>query len=362
MSTHRSVPQAASSPATPGWAIIALAGLILVAALAFAAAPAHSAGRAAPDKGFVYTADEHGSSVSMVELASGRVTTVGVRITPHNLQISADRQRLLVTGPLAKDGKGHAHGDERGRLLVFDAHDLAAGPIADIEVGRHPAHVVIDEAGRIAFVTNAEDATVSVVDLAKGAVVKAIPTGAYPHGLRLSPDGSELYVANVLDGSVSVIDVAALAEVARIPVGQAPVQVGFVPDGSRVYVSLRDENAVAVIDVAARAAIGKIAVGRGPIQVYATPDGRQVYVANEGTRENPDDTVSAIDVASGRVVATITTDKGAHGVVASPDGRYVFVANIYANSVSAIDTERHEVVAGFTVGRGPNGITFCTGA
>jgi len=346
----------------PGQAVVALTGLVLAVLLAFAAVPARSAGEAVPDRGFVYTADEHGNSVSMIDLSSGRVTTVDLRITPHNLQISADRQRLLVTGPVAKDGEGHPHGDERGRLLVFDAHDLAAGPLADLEVGRHPAHVVIDQAGRLAFVTNAEDATVSAVDLAEGAVVKAIPTGAYPHGLRLSPDGTELYVANVLDGSVSVIDVAALAEVARIPVGEAPVQVGFIPDGSRVYVSLRDENAVAVIDTAARAAIDKIAVGRGPIQVYATPDGREVYVANEGTRENPDDTVSVIDVASGRVAAAITTDRGAHGVVARPDGRYVFVANIYANSVSAIDTGGREVVASFAVGRGPNGITFCTGA
>lgn len=362
MSAHRNAPRAASLLTAPSHAAVVFTGLILAALLALAAVPAYSASETAPNRGFIYTANEHGNSVSMVDLASGRVTTVDVRITPHNLQISADKQRLLVTGPLATKAKGHGHGDQRGRLLVFDAHDLAVGPLADIEVGRHPAHVVTDQAGRLAFVTNAEDATVSVISLAKGAVIKVIATGAYPHGLRLSPDGSELYVANVLDGSASVIDVEALAEIARIPVGQAPVQVGFIPDGSRVYVSLRDENAVAVIDTTAREAIGKIAVGRGPIQVYATPDGREVYVANEGTRENPDDTVSVIDVASGRVVATVTSDKGAHGVVASPDGRYVFVANIYANSVSAIDTERRETVASFAVGRGPNGITFCTGA
>jgi YVTN family beta-propeller protein len=361
MSTHRSFTRATSLRATPGQALVVLAGLMLAAALAFASVPAHSASPAAPDQGFVYTADEHGNSLSMIDLSSSLVTSVELPIAPHNLQISADQRRLLATGPVAKAGDGHGHGDEPGRLLVFDAHDLPAGPRADIEVGSHPAHVVIDQAGELAFVTNAEDATVSVVDLAGGAVIKTIATGAYPHGLRLSPDGGELYVANVMDGSISVIDVEALAEVARIPVGQAPVQVGFVPDGSRVYVSLRDENAVAVIDTAAREAIDKIAVGRGPIQVYATPDGREVYVANEGTRDNPDVTVSVIDVASSRVVATITTDAGAHGVVASSDGRYVFVSNIHANSVSAIDTESREVVAGFAVGKGPNGITFCSG-
>lgn len=371
MSTQRSFTRATSLRATPGQALVVLAGLMLAAALAFTSVPAHSASPPAPDRGFVYTADEHGNSLSMIDLSSGQVTSVEVTIAPHNLQISADRRRLLATGPLAQaddghghgngHGDGHGHGDEPGRLLVFDAHDLTAGPLAEIEVGSHPAHVVIDQAGELAFVTNAEDATVSVVDLAGNAVIETIATGAYPHGLRLSPDGGEFYVANVMDGSISVIDVEALAEVARLPVGQAPVQIGFVPDGSRVYVSLRDENAVAVIDTATRETIDKIAVGRGPIQVYATPDGSEVYVANEGTRDNPDDTVSVIDVASGVVVNTITTDEGAHGVVASSDGRYVFISNIHANSVSAIDTRTYQVVASFAVGKGPNGITFCSG-
>jgi YVTN family beta-propeller protein len=269
------------------------------------------------------------------------------------VQASADGRLLLAAGPLAKDKHGHAHGDERGRLLVLDARDLTAGPIADIEVGRHPAHVVVDEAGRRAFVTNAEDATVSVVDLARGEVLKAIATGAYPHGLRLSPDGRELYVANVKDGTVSVIDTAALAEVVRIPVGAAPVQVGFTPDGGRVFVSLRDEDSVAVIDTGTRRVVRKIAVGRGPIQVYATPDGREVYVANEGTRENPDDQVTVVDVGRGEVVTTVVTGKGAHGVVVSPDGSRAFVTNIRDATVSAIDTATREVVATYAVGAGP---------
>lgn len=362
MSSNRNIPSAARPLAQPTPATVALTALVLIASLVLGAPPAYSAGKTTPGQGFVYTANEHGNSVSMIELSSGRVTTADVRISPHNLQISADKRLLLVTGPLAAGKRGHGHADEGGRLLIFDAHDLAAGPRADIAVGRHPAHVVIDRAGQRAFVTNSEDATVSVIDVASGKAIKTIATGAYPHGLRLGPDDAQLYVANVKDGTVSVIDATALAEVARIPVGATPVQVGFVPDGSRVFVSLRDENAVAVVDAVTHKAIAKIAVGRGPIQVYSTPDGREVYVANEGTANDPGETVSVIDVAGRHVAATITTGKGAHGVVASRDGGYMFVSNIYADSVSAIDTKSREVVAVFEVGKGPNGITFCPGA
>lgn len=314
--------------------------------------------------GIIYTADERGNSISAIDISTGQVTTVPIKISPHNVQITTDGTRLLAVGDPAIDGKGHAHGaahgsgKSNGRLLVFDASAVSKGPVADIVVGTHPAHVIVDQWARHAFVTNAGDSTVSIVDMENRKIVKTIRAGRYPHGLRMSPKGREVYVANVQDGSLSVIDASTLTEVARIPVGKAPVQVGFTPDGSRVYVSLRDENSVAVVDTTTRKLIGKIGVGRNPIQVYATPDGRFVYVANQGTDTQPADTVSVIEVAANKVVDTIRTGKGAHGVVVSDDGGFVFVTNIVDGTVSAIDVASRKIAATFPVGHGPNGITY----
>lgn len=314
---------------------------------------------------FVYTADEHGSSISAIDLAARRVSTVPIPISPHNVQITSDGKRLLAVGEPAADGHGHAHGGDahgsneaKGRLLILDTAALGTKPVTEISVGAHPAHVIVDQRGERAFVTNAGDNTVSAVDLAARKLIATIGTGRYPHGLRMSPDGREVYVANVQDGTVSVIDADGLTELARIPVGKTPVQVGFTPDGTRVYVSLRDENRVAVIDTNSRSLIGTIEVGRNPIQVYATPDGRFVYVANQGTDAEPADTVSVIEVSSGKVVDTIRTGMGAHGVVLSGDGAWAFVTNIVDGTVSAIDVATGKVLADFSVGRGPNGITY----
>ena len=341
----------------------ALLALTAATLIVFGAGVSRAQAAAVPGAaGLVYSADEHGNSISAIDLANGRVETFPIPVSPHNVDITADGARLLAVGDPAEEAGGHGeaeHGGEaEGQLLVFDAERLASGPIAAIAVGEHPAHVVADREGRRAFVTLAGADAVAVVDLDQGKVVRTVGTGRYPHGQRISPDGRELYVANVEDGSVSVIDTGTLAEVARIPVGRAPVQVGFTPDGGRVYVSLRDENRVAVIDTATRAVVTRIAVGRNPIQVHATPDGRFVYVANQGSDAEPADTVSVIDVASGTVVDTIRTGAGAHGVAVSDDGRYVFVTNIVDGTVAVIDAERRSVVTAFAVGRGPNGITF----
>jgi YVTN family beta-propeller protein len=339
--------------------IAALGGLMatLAGPVGAIAAPAAS--------GVVYTADEEGGSLSVIHVATGRVEVVPLTIMPHNVQISRDGRHVYVVGmamsmPAMHGHDAHHHmGDHTGggHLLVLDSA-APGGPVADIAVGPHPAHVVTSADGRLAFVTDAEENAVLVVDLAKRSVTRKIATGTYPHGLRLSADGRELYVANVKDDSVSVIDAAALTEVARIKVGDAPVQVAFTPDGRSVFVSLSRENSVAVIDRATRQVVAKVPVGRNPIQDYATPDGRYVYVANQGSERDPDATVSVIDVGERRVIATVTAGRGPHGVVVSDDGRAAFVSNVFDGTVTMLDTETQNVVRTFKVGAGPNGITF----
>jgi YVTN family beta-propeller protein len=316
------------------------------------------------DQGTVFTADEKGGTISKINLATGQVETVNVSIFPHNVQISSDGEWLAAVGDVRNEDH-HYHGVDNhqkaskpGLLLLFQADDLISGPVSEIEVGSHPAHVVMNQKVEQAFVTAAGDNALVVVDLAQGKVVHKIETGLYPHGLRISPDEKEIYIANVLDNSVSVISIPLLKETLRIPVGSAPVQVGFLPDGSEVYVSLRDENKVAVIDTRAAEVTAEIEVGRGPIQVYATPDGHYVYIANEGTPEEPDEIVSIIGTAERKVVDTVRTGRGAHGVVVSCEGGLAFVTNTLDNSLAVIDTDSRKVVKVFSVGQGPNGVTY----
>ena len=317
------------------------------------------------DEGVVYTANERGNSISAIDVGTGHVRTVTTPITPHNVQVSRDGRLLLAVGPVADMTASQppmkmTAGSKivRGRLLIIDTEALSVEHAADIEIGRHPAHVIIDALGKRAYATNSEDNNVLVIDVAQKKVVGEIKTGKFPHGLRMSPNGRDLYVASVDDNSVSVIDIVRSKEIARIPVGKAPVQVGFTPDGSRAYVSLRDENSVAVINTAQRRKVATIAVGRNPIQVFVTPDGRHVYVANQGTEADPDNTVSVIDAGTNAVIATVETGKGAHGVVVNNDGSRAFISNIVDNTVSVINVATQKVVATIKVGDGPNGITF----
>lgn len=308
--------------------------------------------------GQVFSADEHGASLTRIQLEDGQRLSLDLSISPHNVQASADGRYLLTVGGRPGDDHGHGKKTATGFLQLFQIDDFQKGLVAEIAVGAHPAHVVSDLSGRHAFVTNAGANSVSVVDLQTRKNIASIATGKSPHGLRLSPDGKELYVANVQDGSVSVLDVSTREEVARIAVGKAPVQVGFTPDGMRVFVSLRDENSVAVIDTQSRKVLATVPVGRLPIQVHATPDGRLVLVANEGSKAAPDNRVSVIDTDRLEVVATYQVGQGAHGVTVDDSGRFAFITNIYDDSLSVIDLQAGKVITTYATGRGPNGVTW----
>lgn len=325
------------------------------AALALGLPPARAA---AACGGTVFTADEGAPGITAVDLATGRTSATRLGIAPHNIQAVGGGKLLLAVGS-APAAHGPAHGPSAARLVVLKPVSGAAPRIvAEMPVGRHPAHVVADRDATRAFVADTEADALLVVDLERRRVSATVTLGDYPHGLRLSPDEREAWVANVRDGTVSVVDVARSEEVDRIRVGPSPVQVAFLPDGSRAYVSLRGADAVAEIEVATRRVVRRIPVGRGPVQVFATPDGRLVYVANEGTRAAPGTGVSVVDVASGVVAADIETGRGAHGVVICADGSRAFVTHLYDDTVAEIDVAARRVTRRFRTGRTPNGVTW----
>lgn len=321
----------------------------------------------AQEKGFVYTADQRANSISMIDLSTGMVKSARLPISPHNVQVSHDGRLLLIVGmpagvDMSEDKSGMAMPSKkampRGRLLILNATTMSIANLIDIEVGSEPAHVIIDQLGKLAYVTNKGDNTVSVVNVAQRKITARIETGKSPHGLRMSPNGREIYVANNGSDTVSVIDVTGAREVARVKVGKAPAQVGFAPDGKRLYVSSTTDNTVVVVDTAQRKQIASVPVGRTPIQVFVTPNGRYVYAANEGSATNPDNTASVIDTATNKVIATIVTGKGAHGVAIADDGSRAFISNTIDNTVSIINTTTRQVTRSIKVGEGSGGISF----
>jgi YVTN family beta-propeller protein len=76
--------------------------------------------------------------------------------------------------------------------------------IAEIPVGEEPRCVAIHPSDKAAYVTNAINGTVSVVDLTLLRQVAELKVGTEPRGCAVAPNGNFLYVANHTEGTVSI--------------------------------------------------------------------------------------------------------------------------------------------------------------
>jgi YVTN family beta-propeller protein len=79
---------------------------------------------------------------------------------------------------------------------------------ATITVGHAPYAVAIDPSSHMAYVTNEDSDTVSVIKEATDTVVATIPVGVQPTGVAVDPSTGTVWVANYGDGTVSVISEA----------------------------------------------------------------------------------------------------------------------------------------------------------
>ena len=121
-------------------------------------------------------------------------------------------------------------------ITVFDASAATPVKLGEVTVGREPSSVAISPDGTTAFVANAADGTVSVVDLATRAQIGVLGAGAEPMALALSPNGTRLYVANSASDTLMIFNAATasltlLATVDLSAFGTAPRAIAVTDNG-----------------------------------------------------------------------------------------------------------------------------------
>src|SRR5579883_1923575 len=103
--------------------------------------------------------------------------------------------------------------------------------LAGISIAReHRPSLIASNLRLRAYVANAGDGTVSVVDLVGLSTVGTISVGPMPSGLRAHPKQKEIWGVSTQGGYVWVIDAATGTVSARIAVGGSPFAVEFSPD------------------------------------------------------------------------------------------------------------------------------------
>jgi len=138
-------------------------------------------------------------------------------------------------------------------------------------------------------------------------LLTVIPVGSRDEGFDVSPDGKEAWVANAGDGTISIIDIVSKRVTATLAANVPGAnRLKFTPHGKLVLVSA-GPNAV-IFDAATRKEIKRLPIGHGSGGILVQPDGTRAFVAC-----SPDNYVAVIDLKSLSVVGHI--DAGGN-----PDG------------------------------------------
>lgn len=276
-----------------------------------------------------------------------------------------------------------------GLWLVFT---LAAGACgASAQVASEPAsRAGAGEAPPLAYLTNQNDASVSIIDMEAMEVVETIDLtalgytpNAKPHHTAVEPDGSYWYVTLIADGRILKFDrenrlvgeatfetpgLLALDPTSdRMYVGRSmaavspPQRIGIIdrsemtleevgvffprphaiavhPDGQPVYTASLAENRLAALEPVEEAM--ELIDVPGPhhsfVELAVSPDGRIVVATGEMSDELL--VFDLIDPMDPTLIKRLEVNAAPWHPVFTPDGRELWFGNRNANTVTVVET------------------------
>jgi DNA-binding beta-propeller fold protein YncE len=269
--------------------------------------------------------------------------------------------RVLMAGAAIAAGAGAATIGSRPMLLVANQGDhtlslvdVAAGKeIAAVPVGGVTGHeVAVSPDGRFAYVPIYGDSGVgkpgtngtkmSVIDLASRKIVQTVDFGhgVRPHMPLYEPVSGKLYVTTELDKAITVIDPKTMKIEGQIPTGAAESHMLVVSrDGKRGYTANVEPGSVSVLDMVGRKTIAVIPISDKTQRISISRDERMVFTADQTQPR-----VAVIDTASNSVKQWIALPAIGYGSAVTANGKYLLVCMTAAKQMAVIDLAQMKVI------------------
>jgi YVTN family beta-propeller protein len=203
--------------------------------------------------------------------------------------LSENQQRLFVSLP------------EAHRVVVADTNSWKVIGRLDLP----------ERAGRLAlqpgekYLWASYESGVAVFDPQSWKQAVRIATGAGPHEIAFSDDGRLAFLTNRDAGSITVIDAVALQKIADIETGTRPVSVAYSPLSRLAYVAHEGAGGIVAVSGSRKDIVMRIASEPGLSQIRFAPGGRFGIAVNPSK-----DQLQVIDASSNRRVQTSTIHGG----------------------------------------------------
>lgn len=203
--------------------------------------------------------------------------------------------------------------EEPARIAIVD---IAEGKVTkEIIGGPETEGIEFSHDGTKLIITNEEDDTVTVHDIATGELVKTIKTesmGTRPRGIKAAPDGSA-YLATLEFSDNFVVMDSEFNVVRTVSTGKAPYGIAYDRAGALIYVAAGKAKTLEVYDAKTYEKVKEVATGDRCWHFTFTPDDKEILLACGRSHE-----VLVIDTEKLEVTKRITDKELPWGIVAYP--------------------------------------------
>jgi YVTN family beta-propeller protein len=301
-----------------------------------------------------------------------------------------------LTNPRAIDfnpgtGKVYAVDTDQGAVQIYSD---ATGQMHRVTVGAEPVSIAVNSANGRAYVANAGDGTLTILDGNSDAVLATVPIGSHPYSVAVNSTTGKVYVTHTFGDQLSVLDGATnSASDAKIgstdliainsrtgivyllgyggavkvldgasekfnerPVGKHAWALTLNDVTGAVYVT-RIENSDLAILKSDSSGLTTVSAGEIPCAIAVNSQANLLYVANYG-----DNSVSVIDEATGRKTATIPVGRHPKAIAFDANRNLVYVANSSDGTVTVIDAANNGIVATLPAGKNPYALAVVPGS
>jgi YVTN family beta-propeller protein len=240
------------------------------------------------------------------------------------------KEKISVTGIDYLNGKNLLLAVSRlsNSLYVCDASKKKV--IKTVKLGSECYDVKINHAGTYAYVSLWGKSSIAEINLKNFSISSLIETGDHPTEIIITKNDDRLFTANANNNSVSVIDLKTKKETERIissltpdaPYGSTPNAVCFNNDETVLIVANADNNYLALFDISKKGkskSLGFIPVGWYPTSVKTLSSNKIIVANGKGlsSKPNPDGPVPTEKSVSDEYIGWLF--KGTLSIINYPD-------------------------------------------
>ncbi len=212
---------------------------------------------------------------------------------------------------------------------------------------KHTSTIILDKAQGLVWMVNPDNNSITAIGDSLYQRAFEIPVGKNPRTLALGPSG-EIWVVNGGDASISIVDKAKgiLVSSINLPYASMPFGIVFNHELTRAFVTLEATGTLVEVNTATRSIARTLAVFPSPRAMALSGDGKRLYV----TRWiSPKDHAEVAKISTGglaldkviRLALDSTSDdtksscrgvlNGLNSIIISPDGQRAYVPSIKDN-------------------------------